>query len=137
LPETLDRDKIIEISSNTKREENIIALAEEISGKRTGTVHYALTPIFSIVEGKNKKKPDEFYYKPSILSQNPPFPEKKREAQIDFSNEFSKLWNEFVIEVKSIKAKDPEIYIKQLYYVLKKYTSYVPSYSDKSSVSFF
>jgi len=89
------------------------------------------------VERKNKIKQEEFYYKPSILSQNPPFPEKREKLKIDFSNEFSKLWNEFDIEVKSIKAKDPEIYIKQLYYVLKKYTSYVPSYSDKSNVSFF
>lgn len=137
MPENFDRDKIIEISSNTKKDENIIAFAEEISGKTTGMVHYALTPIFSIVEGKNNKKYEEFYYKPSVLSQNSPFPEKKVTSKIDFSTEFSKLWNEFFIEVKSIKAKDPEIHIKQLYYILKKYTSYVPSYSDKSNVSYF
>lgn len=68
MPDTLDRDKIIEISSNTKKNENIIALAEERSGKKTGMVHYALTPIFSIVEGKNKKKPEEFYYNVSLAA---------------------------------------------------------------------
>jgi CRISPR-associated protein Csm1 len=97
-------------------------------------VRQPLIPIFpQISEEKNTNKKDHYYLPLELSLDNIRDTLQEGSYNRGHVNELhSELWNQFCNEIKEISASDPEVWTHNLYYLLRKYTSFVLSAGDKT-----
>jgi len=136
--------------SSVRRLARIVSDADNISAamdrehSEEGEARHPLIPIFPSIKisKKNDNKVNtEYYYRPSKLSlddfgtviQN----EKSNADQLNKLH--SNLWKEFCDEVKKVSTGDTDVWINNIYFLLKKYTSFVLSagYRTKPDIPLF
>lgn len=102
-----------------------------------------LISIFSNLKIDPKNNTKEHYYPLRKLDlKNLPFPVKSKMAAIEggynLTPRYNELWKEFLVEVKRIASMNA-ISFDTIYYLLKKYTTYIPSaaYVSYPDISLF
>jgi CRISPR-associated protein Csm1 len=126
--------------SPERRLASVISEADSISSAmdreydEEGEARQPLMPIFPQIFEENNTDKNDYYYSPSSFSLDSIGDIlQKGSYNIDPINEFhSKLWNQFCNEIKELSASDPEVWAHNLYYLLRKYTSFVLSAGDKT-----
>ncbi|MCD6474470.1 MAG: type III-A CRISPR-associated protein Cas10/Csm1 [Thermoplasmata archaeon] len=110
---------------------------EEEKGKRK------VTPMESIFSNifLNGAAPHRKYYDIQSLFGTNIFPKVKEEIQ-EVTKSYNELWEKFVNEIEKLKDtnfEDKDSYFITLYYLLRKYTSFVPSavWQSKPDISLF
>lgn len=105
----------------------------EEKGKREQT---PMQSIFSNISINNGNYITPRFYEINSLF-NEEFP--KEGTAVNLKKNYENLWKEFVKEIKELEYKDKKSYFISLYYLLKKYTSFIPSavWQSKPDISLF
>ena len=115
------------LSSGERRE-----IGEGEEGRRKETPMESLFPKISLSIDENKKLIKKYYPPQPLSLAGDFFPLERNEIKADLTEYYKKLWNDFVAEIEKIKSLDHESYFTTLYYLLKKYMSFIPSAVWKS-----
>lgn len=112
---------------------------DEEKGKRKNT---PLRSIFSQINIEKGKRPSEHYLSLGELKLdgNTIFPKPLGKTKGNWlQDDYKKIWDKFVDEVKKINISDFDSYFNTLYYLLQKYTWCVPSavWKDVPDISLF
>jgi len=110
---------------------------EEERGKRKAT---PMESIFSNIFLDSAASHRKYYGIQSLFGTNI-FPKEKEEIQ-EVTKSYKELWEKFVNEIEKLKDMDfvdKDSYFITLYYLLKKYTSFIPSavWQSKPDISLF
>ena len=111
---------------------------KEEKGKRKIT---PMQSIFSNIVLDDATPREKYYYDIQSLFDKNTFPKKKEDIQ-ELTDSYKELWNRFVDELeklKGMKFAEKDTYFTTLYYLLKKYTSFVPSavWQSRPDISLF
>lgn len=95
--------------------------------------------IFSQVMLKGNEKSKEKYIPLGTYNLDDLIRPEENIIKQDLTLNYKELWNNFCHELKDVKKDDPDNFFFTLYYLLKKYTSFIPSavWYSKADVSLF
>lgn len=116
------------------------------SGERLPTeekekrIETPLLSIFSNIKIDGKKSREDKYIVPSIYSLDAiVYPKGREEISEDLSSSYKVLWESFCEEIGKVNKDNLNAFFTSLYYLLQKYTSFIPSavYKSIPDVSLF
>ncbi|OYT58595.1 type III-A CRISPR-associated protein Cas10/Csm1 [Thermoplasmatales archaeon ex4484_30] len=121
------------LASSERRDLN----EEEEKGKRK---KMPMETIFTSISLDHNKDVERKYHNIELLSLNESvFPLERKDISQELEDNYRKLWNNFIAELGKIEYKNSERYLISLYYLLKKYTSRIPSavWQSRPDISLF
>ncbi|HEC87478.1 MAG TPA: HD domain-containing protein, partial [Thermoplasmatales archaeon] len=126
--------KVLVLADWLASSERIDLDEEEEKGKRGVTPMESIFSNISFDSALSNKK----YYDIQSLFDGDIFPKEKKEIQ-ELIKSYENLWRNFIEEIKRIDFVDKDTYFITLYYLLKKYTSLIPSavWHSKPDISLF
>lgn len=131
--------KILVLADWLASSERVELEEKEERGKRKKTPMESIFANINLSDRIINEKREKYYTIRLLDGKLDLLPEKRELLPKDLTESYKKLWDNFLEELNKLKYPNPEIYFITLYYLLKKYTSFIPSaiWQSKPDISLF